>query len=181
MANHKISLLFLIVTVYISASIGGPSRPSSKCEPITIPMCQDVPYNYTRMPNLMGHQDQAAAAIEVHEFKPLVEMGCSRYLKFFLCSIYAPMCADQVDLPIPACQTLCLEVKNRCAPVLKSLNFPWPEALECDKLPMPENGLCMEHPDIEEAQQGSGRQEQVKNTLPALNLPETDQNGQKEP
>merc|ERR1711892_271375 len=149
MARIRICILSTIVLAFISSSIGGPSRPSSKCEPITIPMCQDVPYNFTRMPNLMGHQDQAAAAIEVHEFKPLVEMGCSKYLKFFLCSIYAPMCADQVDLPIPACQTLCLEVKNRCAPVLKSLNFPWPEALECDKLPMPENGLCMEHPDIE--------------------------------
>ena len=158
---------------------GSPNKSSPKCEPITIPMCHDVPYNYTRMPNMMGHQDQAAAAIEVHEFKPLVEMGCSKYLKFFLCSIYAPMCAEQVDLPIPACQTLCLEVKNRCAPVLKSLNFPWPEALQCDNLPRPENGLCMEHPDIEEDMKMEKGRENVA-MLPALSSPHINEDQQRD-
>ena len=36
-----------------------------KCERITIPLCQDMLYNNTRMPNLMGHNDQSDAAIEV--------------------------------------------------------------------------------------------------------------------
>ena len=46
----------------------------------------------------------------MHEFKPLVEVGCSRHLRFFLCSLYAPMCTPQVDVPIPSCQSICREV-----------------------------------------------------------------------
>jgi len=50
---------------------------------------------------------------QVHEFIPLVHIGCSRLLKFFLCSLYAPMCTEQVDetLVIPACRAMCLHVK----------------------------------------------------------------------
>ena len=73
---------------------------TSSCERITIPMCMDTGYNGTRMPNYMGHTSQADAAIHVHEFLPLVQIGCSRHLKFFLCSLYAPMCADQVGLDV---------------------------------------------------------------------------------
>ena len=36
-----------------------------KCERITIPMCKDVPYNATRMPNFIGHYTQSEAAIMV--------------------------------------------------------------------------------------------------------------------
>ncbi|XP_023221477.1 frizzled-9-like [Centruroides sculpturatus] len=121
----------------------------SKCERITIPMCQDMPYNLTRMPNVMGHTDQAEAAIQVHEFLPLVEIGCSKHLKFFLCSLYAPMCTEQVDFPIPSCQSICEEVKARCLPVLLQFNFNWPTMLNCSRLPIPEkNALCMEFPNI---------------------------------
>jgi len=50
---------------------------------------------------------------QVHEFIPLVHIGCSRLLKFFLCSLYAPMCTELVDetLVIPACRAMCLDVK----------------------------------------------------------------------
>nr|CAD7399273.1 unnamed protein product [Timema cristinae] len=34
---------------------------SNKCERITIPMCQDIGYNLTGMPNLMGQEDQMQA------------------------------------------------------------------------------------------------------------------------
>ena len=86
-----------------------------RCERITIPMCADMRYNLTRMPNLVGHRTQKDAAAQVQEFIPLVQLGCSRLLKFFLCSLYAPMCTEQVDetLVIPACRSMCLEVKSQ--------------------------------------------------------------------
>jgi Fz domain len=64
------------------------------------------------MPNLLGHATQQEAAAQVHEFIPLVQIGCSRLLKFFLCAEYAPMCTEQVDetLVIPPCRSMCLEV-----------------------------------------------------------------------
>jgi frizzled protein 9/10 len=104
------------------------------------------------MPNLMGHKDQSEAAIQVHEFIPLVEIGCSKNLKFFLCSLYAPMCTEQIDIPIPSCQSICEEVKSKCLPVLQQFNFNWPHMLNCSRLPVPEkNGLCMEVPNITDA------------------------------
>lgn len=133
-----------------SILLGDHLKHQPKCEKITIPMCQDMPYNLTRMPNLMNHVDQAEAAINVHEFVPLVEINCSKHLKFFLCSLYAPMCTEQVDVPIPSCQSICEKVKEGCLPFLKQFNFDWPSALNCSRLPVPEDGLCMESPDVTE-------------------------------
>ncbi|KAK6171519.1 hypothetical protein SNE40_019693 [Patella caerulea] len=134
-------------------SIDGQHPP--RCEPITIPMCKDMKYNTTRMPNLVGHMNQKDAAIQVHEFLPLVQIGCSRLLKFFLCSLYAPMCTELVDetIIIPACKSMCLEVKSKCEPILQRFDFPWPKILSCDKLPEksdPKDKLCMEAPNVTE-------------------------------
>ncbi|XP_063602066.1 frizzled-9-like [Penaeus indicus] len=120
-----------------------------KCERITIPMCKEMPYNTTSMPNLLGHFTQAEAAIHVHEFMPLVDINCSPHLRFFLCSLYSPMCTPVVRTVIPSCRALCLEVKSKCLPVLRTFNFSWPAALDCARLPTPENnGLCMEVPNF---------------------------------
>lgn len=128
---------------------GGGDNRRSRCERITIPMCRDMPYNMTRMPNLIDDQNQQEAGIRVHEFKPLVESGCSKHLKFFLCSLFAPMCTEQVDVPIPSCRAICEEVKASCYPLMQKFNFPWPPILNCSRLPVPEkNGLCMQFPNI---------------------------------
>lgn len=127
----------------------------NRCERITIPLCLNMRYNMTRMPNLVGHMNQKDATMQVHEFIPLVQIGCSRFLTFFLCSLYAPMCTDmqqmgEETMVVPACRSMCLEVKSKCEPVLKRLNFNWPNALDCGRLPLksdPKKGvLCMEVP-----------------------------------
>ncbi|XP_043927901.1 frizzled-9-like [Protopterus annectens] len=121
----------------------------AKCEPIEIPMCQGIGYNMTRMPNYMGHENQKEAAIKLHEFAPLVEYGCHVHLKFFLCSLYAPMCTDQVSTSIPACKPMCEQARQKCAPIMEHFNFGWPESLNCSKLPTKNdpNALCMEAPE----------------------------------
>jgi len=45
-----------------------------RCEPITIPLCKDIQYNETIMPNLLNHQKQEDAGLEVHQFYPLVKV-----------------------------------------------------------------------------------------------------------
>ena len=118
----------------------------------------DMRYNMTRMPNLIGHTNQKDAAIQVHEFIPLVQIGCSPLLKFFLCSLYAPMCTEQVDeaLVIPACRSMCLQVKSKCEPILKGFNFDWPPILDCGNLPerSDRTNLCMEAPPNMTAEMG---------------------------
>jgi len=48
--------------------------PHGRCEPITIPLCKDIQYNMTIMPNLLGHHKQDDAGLEVHQFYPLVQV-----------------------------------------------------------------------------------------------------------
>lgn len=150
-----ITALLLHLLVLLAPPAQGLGQDSSldinsrKCERITIPMCKEMPYNYTSMPNLLGHFTQAEAAIHVHEFMPLVDINCSPHLRFFLCSLYSPMCTSVVHTAIPSCRALCLEVKSKCLPVLRTFNFSWPAALDCARLPTPEsNGLCMEMPNF---------------------------------
>ncbi|KAL8611398.1 hypothetical protein ACOMHN_014453 [Nucella lapillus] len=151
---------FVVLVCVVLLTVSGVSgltldRPHmmGKCEPVTIPMCLNMRYNMTRMPNLVGHSNQKDAAIQVHEFIPLVQIGCSRFLKFFLCSLYAPMCTEMVDetLIITACRSMCLEVKSKCEPILQRFSFAWPNMLACEKLPEksdPKRNLCMEAPSV---------------------------------
>lgn len=105
-----------------------------RCEPITIPLCKDIKYNETIMPNLLNHQKQEDAGMEVHQFFPLVKVKCSADLQFFLCSMYAPVCTI-LDYPIPPCRSLCMSAREGCEHLMNKFGFKWPESLECDKFP----------------------------------------------
>ena len=116
-----------------------------KCVPITIKMCKDVGYNLTRMPNLVGHELQKDAELQLQTFTPLIQFGCSSQLKFFLCSVYAPLCTEKIDVPIGACRPMCERVRSKCEPVLNKFNYPWPASLNCSQFP-PRNDqhtMCM--------------------------------------
>lgn len=69
----------------------------SKCELITLPMCKNIGYNHTKMPNQLNHETQDEAGLEVHQFYPLVEINCSDDLQLFLCLIYAPVCMEDFN------------------------------------------------------------------------------------
>lgn len=89
---------------------------------------------------------QDEAGLEVHQFWPLVEIRCSEDLKFFLCSLYAPICIPDYLKPLPACRSVCERARAGCAPLMRQYGFQWPERMNCDKLPEmgdPEH-LCME-------------------------------------
>ena len=105
-----------------------------RCEPITIPLCKDILYNETIMPNLLNHQKQEDAGLEVHQFFPLVKVKCSPDLQIFLCSVYAPVCTV-LDKPIPPCRSLCLSARSGCEGLMNKFGFQWPESLECSRYP----------------------------------------------
>ena len=52
----------------------GVAHGGRRCELITIPMCQDIQYNMTIVPNLLNHRTQDDAGLEVHQFFPLVKV-----------------------------------------------------------------------------------------------------------
>ncbi|KAM9305268.1 frizzled-5 [Gastrophryne carolinensis] len=117
------------------------------CQEITVPMCKGIGYNHTYMPNQFNHDTQDEAGLEVHQFWPLVEIQCSPDLKFFLCSMYTPICLADYKKPLPPCRSVCERAKAGCSPLMRQYGFAWPERMNCDKLPQngdPEN-LCMDY------------------------------------
>ncbi|XP_057683580.1 frizzled-7-like [Corythoichthys intestinalis] len=105
------------------------------CQAISIPLCTDIAYNQTIMPNLLGHANQEDAGLEVHQFYPLVKVQCSPDLKFFLCSMYAPVCTV-LEQAIPPCRTLCERARQGCEALMNKFGFQWPERLHCENFPI---------------------------------------------
>lgn len=128
--------VFVLLTVVIAQQ-----KPEhGKCEPISIPLCKDIAYNQTIMPNLLQHQKQDDAGLEVHQFFPLVKVKCSPHLKFFLCTMYVPVCTV-LEEAIPPCRSLCNQARNGCESLMNKFGFYWPESLQCDQFPP--DGLCV--------------------------------------
>ncbi|XP_062618510.1 uncharacterized protein LOC134280099 [Saccostrea cucullata] len=140
MAVIKIGLVFFVTWVFFIKSGQPLSQPHPKCEQISIPLCKDISYNYTVMPNLLNHQKQKDAGLEVHQFFPLVKVNCrASKLKFFLCSVYVPVCSI-LSKAIPPCRSICEEARDGCEPLMRQFGFQWPASLACEKFP--ENRLC---------------------------------------
>ncbi|PIO62069.1 fz domain protein, partial [Teladorsagia circumcincta] len=132
-AADCLNMLLLLILLVLFGTI--PMLYTKGCQPITIPLCKGIGYNMTSFPNSYGHEKQEEAGLEVHQFFPLVEYGCYQHLKFFLCTLYTPICQENYDRPILPCMELCLEAKKRCSPIMQQYGFRWPETLSCESLP----------------------------------------------
>ncbi|XP_026061357.1 frizzled-8-like [Carassius auratus] len=117
------------------------------CQEISVPLCRGIGYNYTYMPNQFNHDTQDEAGLEVHQFWPLVEIQCSPDLRFFLCSLYTPICLEDYKKPLPPCRSVCERAKAGCAPLMRQYGFPWPDRMRCDLLPVQgdPSTLCMDY------------------------------------
>ncbi|CAI2725606.1 unnamed protein product [Schistosoma spindalis] len=104
-------------------------------------------YEYTRLPNMFHHETQEEAGLEAHQFYPLVQINCSKDLRFLLCSIYTPICIKGYPHFLPPCRSICQRVKAGCSPIMEHYEFPWPERMNCEQFPEynnPDGILCME-------------------------------------
>lgn len=121
-----------------------------KCEPIRSELCKGLGYSDTGMPNLVGSELQSEAMLQLQTFVPLIQYDCSSRLKFFLCSVYLPMCTEKVLETIGPCRPLCKSVKSRCEQVLENFGFHWPASLNCSKFPPVNNQdhMCMDGPKV---------------------------------
>lgn len=133
-------------------------KQQGRCEEITIPMCRGIGYNKTLFPNEMNHETQDEAGLEVHQFWPLVEIKCSADLKFFLCSMYTPICMEDYHKPLPACQSVCERARAGCAPIMQQYSFSWPERMACENFPKhgDHENLCMEQNNYVESSNSGG-------------------------
>ncbi|XP_069487814.1 atrial natriuretic peptide-converting enzyme isoform X3 [Ambystoma mexicanum] len=109
----------------------------SHCEPITLELCMNLPYNSTNFPNYLGHRTQKEASIswESSLFPALVQTNCYKYLMFFACTILVPKCEPDTNQRIPPCRSLCEHSKERCESVLGIVGLQWPEDTDCTQFP----------------------------------------------
>lgn len=116
------------------------------CEPIQIPMCQQMPYNATKMPNFLSNVHQSEAIIALEPFRFLTETACSPFLVFFLCVIFTPICTEELPIPldpIPPCRQVCRKVRNNCEPLINRMGYVWPHSLNCKNFPDVTKGICL--------------------------------------
>ncbi|KPP73744.1 secreted frizzled-related protein 2-like [Scleropages formosus] len=116
----------------------------SNCKPIpaSLLLCHDIEYAEMRLPNLLGHETMDEVLQQASSWIPLVQKQCHQDTRKFLCSLFAPVCLDELDEPIQPCRSLCEAVKTGCAPVMSAFGFPWPDMLHCDRFPA-DNDLCV--------------------------------------
>lgn len=116
-------MLTLLLLALFQSAHAARSEEYQRCERVTIPMCRDVKYNMTTLPNRFHHETQEEAGLEVHQFLPLVKIGCSGLLTEFLCSAYVPICMDNYPKPIIPCQSLCQRVRKGCEKLMLANGF----------------------------------------------------------
>ncbi|XP_053323313.1 secreted frizzled-related protein 4 [Spea bombifrons] len=135
-------MMFVVFAVLcVWAEMGVYSAP---CETVRIPMCKDMPWNITRMPNHLHHSTQENAILAIEQYQELVDTSCSPVLSFYLCSMYAPICTlEFLHDPIKPCKSVCQRAKDSCEPIMKRYNHSWPENLACDDLPVYDRGVCI--------------------------------------
>jgi len=138
-----VNRIMLVTLLLFLGAFHFASSKRRKCEVIKIPMCKSIDYNLTYTPNMFNHDTQEEAALEVHQYWPLVEIKCSPDLKFFLCSVYAPMCQPNSKHEVLPCRSICRRARKGCAPLLRKYGFSWPEKMRCRNFPKDRgNGLC---------------------------------------
>ncbi|XP_076613201.1 frizzled-3a isoform X2 [Chaetodon auriga] len=128
----SVSMLTACVAIPMDAAAG--SHSLFTCEPITLRMCQGLPYNSTFMPNILNHYDQQTAALAMEPFHPMVNLQCSPELRMFLCALYAPVCTEYGRMTLP-CRRLCLQAKSDCYKLMDMFGVSWPQEMDCNRFP----------------------------------------------
>ncbi|XP_035534146.1 frizzled-3a [Morone saxatilis] len=128
----SVSMLTACVAIPMDAAAG--SHSLFTCEPITLRMCQGLPYNATFMPNVLNHYDQQTAALAMEPFHPMVNLQCSPQLRMFLCALYAPVCTEYGRMTLP-CRRLCLQAKSDCYKLMDMFGVSWPQEMDCNRFP----------------------------------------------
>ena len=118
-------------------------KTSISCHPVRSPICQLGQYNYTMMPNSLGHTSQKEAATELRRFRKLLALKCGPELQPIMCRVLFPPCGrdqpgfisdpfqDTVQHPGSTRSALCRFIEEKCAQFIEEVGISWPENNLC--------------------------------------------------
>ncbi|XP_059149211.1 frizzled-10-like [Physella acuta] len=130
------------------------NKSNALCQSNKLAMCQTMPYPLGSLPNMFLQADVSEIDAEMQQFQPLMDTGCSKKLRFFLCGVYMPFCipdphkktkpgtelkkplSNKLPLVVP-CRELCQEIFAKCNDEyqLMSQGLPWPAKFHCNRFP----------------------------------------------
>ena len=127
--EQLLTVTMLRRTLFLSALLAVVTdAETGPCEPITLPQCQDLPYNTTLMSDGLGGSSQSAAgrAIDART-NSIHDTNCSRVLTLVACAAYLPPCHS-----VAVSADICRLAQTDCHPVLVQLGIAWPGLLSCE-------------------------------------------------
>ncbi|XP_046365914.1 uncharacterized protein LOC124141809 [Haliotis rufescens] len=112
------------------------------CERNTLSMCSSIapPFTHGSLPNMFLQGSLDLMELEMQQYKPLIQSGCSQNLRFFLCGVFMPFCVQERMQEIPflvPCRELCQGVYDSCHEEFTRTRsgLPWPGKLHCHRYP----------------------------------------------
>lgn len=113
--SHVVCIMWVTVCRFPSRiSLHSALCVPARCEPISLELCMNLPYNLTSFPNYLGHLSQRESSVswESSLFPALVQTGCYQYLMFYACTLLVPKC-DPVSLQrVPPCRSAHSQLVN---------------------------------------------------------------------
>lgn len=148
---HFIPLLLLICALILSSfvlSFDTKNNEKPRCEPMNVEQCRTFGYNVTGIPNIFGDASQGAVERRLLAINELLTSKCAKPIRFFLCSMYAPMCSRETGTLIMSCRDLCEFVTRRCKTTAVKFGIAWLDAWNCTQFYSENNDdqMCMRGP-----------------------------------
>lgn len=141
MAAKTLNVLLSVFALACMLSFGecqgtaeAPLKEEAKCHPIRDSICTALNYNWTTLPNFVGHRSPQMANFVINQSIALIQTGCSNAIVHLLCSIHLPFCSTLHDrlIRLRPCKSLCKEVREKCEPTFKELHQTPPPYLDCE-------------------------------------------------
>lgn len=115
-------LIWFFAILFLQATAAPDyGRLLTESEPLKLEFCKGIGYETTSKVNFLKESQHDAT--KSNAFKALVKLyqtGCSRLVKHFACSVFAPKHLDPYGA-VPPCKSICTAVSESCADIFKLL------------------------------------------------------------
>ena len=146
--TSRLCLIYIVISFPFVPSFDAKREEKPKCEVMKVRQCRNYGYNVTGIPNIFNHESQDTIEEKLFEINELLTSTCAEPVRFFFCSMYAPMCSKETGSLITSCGELCEFVTKRCKPTAEKFKIPWLDAWNCSQFHWKnsKNKMCMSGP-----------------------------------